>query len=188
MAGSMKYIIEQIGKVYKWHLIEYEHISKLAGKDNLIFTNTLSRQLVSLGKVEKKSAAQLGLPDACILDPAADKTLTPEDCKHLKYLVFGGILGDYPPRERTKELLTSKMPNAETRNLGKEQMPTDNAVYAAKLIADGKKFEDIEFIDNIEIDIEKGLSVQLPFRYVKLNGKPFISEKLIEFLKKKRTI
>ena len=80
------------------------------------------------------------------------------------------------------------MPNVETRNLGKEQMPTDNAVYAAKLIAEGKRFEDIKFIDTIEIDIQKGLSVELPFRYVNINGKPLISEKLVEFLKKRRTI
>lgn len=184
----MKYIIEHFGKVYKWHLIEYEHISKIIGKGSLIFTNTSSRQLKSLGRVEKRSAAQLGLPDACILDPAAEKTLTTGDCRQFKYLVFGGILGDYPPRERTKELLTGKMPNTETRNLGKEQMPTDNAVYAAKLITEGKRFEDIEFIDNIEIDIQEGLCVQLPFRYVKVNGKPLVSKKLVDFLRKRRTI
>ena len=184
----MKYVIEHFGKAFKWHLIEYEHISKLVGKDNLIFTNTSSKPLASFGKVEKKSIAELGFPDVCILDPASDKILTPEDCRRFKYLVFGGILGDFPPRERTKELLTSRMPNVETRNLGKEQMPTDNAVYAAKLIAEGKRFEDIKFIDTIEIDIEKGLSVELPFRYVSINKKPLISKKLVEFLKKRRTI
>lgn len=184
----MKYVIEHFGKAFKWHLIEYEHISKLVGKENLIFTNTSSKPLASFGKVEKKSIAELNYPNVCILDPASDRILTPEDCKRFKYLVFGGILGDYPPRERTKELLTSRMPNAETRNLGKEQMPTDNAVYCAKLIASGKRFEDIKFIDNIEIEIQKGLSVQLPFRYVEVNGKPLISGKLVEFLKKRRTI
>lgn len=185
----MKYVIEQFGKVYKWHLIEYEHISNIAGRENLIFTNVKGKKdaLSALGKARKESIARLGLPDACILDPAADKTLTPEDCKRFKYLVFGGILGDNPPRQRTKEL-ASKMPDIEARNLGKEQMPTDNAVYCAKLISEGKRFEDIEFIDNIEIEMQEGLSVQLPFRYVKVNGKPLISERLVEFLKKIRTI
>ena len=51
----MKYIIEHFGKAYKWHLIEYEHISKLVGKENLIFTNTSSKPLAAFGKVEKKS-------------------------------------------------------------------------------------------------------------------------------------
>ncbi|HII15964.1 MAG TPA: hypothetical protein HA362_06650 [Nanoarchaeota archaeon] len=184
----MKYVIEHFGKVFKWHLIEYEHISNLVGKENLIFTNTSSKQLVPFGKVEKKSVAELGISDVCILDPAAGQTLSPEDCRRFKYLVFGGILGDYPPRERTKELLSCRMPKIEKRNLGKEQMPTDNAVYAAKLIAGGKLFEDIKFIDTIEIGIEKGLSVELPFRYVEVNGKPLISEKLVEFLKKRRAI
>lgn len=186
----MKYVIEHFGKAFKWHLIEYEHISKLIGKDNLIFTNIKGKKetLSAFGEVKKESIAELGFLGVCILDPASDKILTPEDCKKFKYLVFGGILGDYPPRERTKELLTCRMENAETRNLGKEQMPTDNAVYAAKLIAEGKRFEDIKFIDTIEIDVQEGLSVELPFRYVEVNGKPLISEKLVEFLKKRRTI
>lgn len=186
----MKYVIEHFGKAFKWHLIEYEHISKIVGKENLIFTNVKGKKeaLAAFGEVKKESIAELCLPNVCVLDPASDKLLTPEDCKRFKYLVFGGILGDYPPRERTKELLTCRMKNAETRNLGKEQMPTDNAVYAAKLIAEGTKFEDIKFIDTIEIDIQKGLSVELPFRYVEVNGKPLISEKLVEFLKKRKTI
>ncbi|MFH1066084.1 MAG: SAM-dependent methyltransferase [Nanoarchaeota archaeon] len=200
----MKYVIEHFGKAFKWHLIEYEHISKLVGKENLIFTNVKGKKeaLSAFGETRKESIAELcehasgdpnevrnlGFPDVCILDPASDKILTPEDCKRFKYLVFGGILGDYPPRERTKELLTCRMKNVETRNLGKEQMPTDNAVYAAKLIAEGKRFEDIKFIDTIEIDVRKGLSVELPFRYISINGKPLVSEKLVEFLKKRRTI
>lgn len=219
---TMKYVIEHFGKAFKWHLIEYEHISGLVGKKNLIFTNVKGKKdsLSAFGEVKKESIAELCepasgdsnvletrrvsahrkckafssavrnllFPDVCILDPASNKILTPEDCRRFKYLVFGGILGDYPPRERTKELLTSRMPNVETRNLGKEQMPTDNAVYAAKLIAEGKRFEDIKFIDTIEIDVQKGLSVELPFRYVEVNGKPLISEKLVEFLKKRKTI
>ncbi|MDI6737214.1 MAG: SAM-dependent methyltransferase [Nanoarchaeota archaeon] len=186
----MKYVIEHFGKAFKWHLIEYEHISKIVGKENLMFTNVKEKKeaLSAFGEARKESIADLNLPDICVLDPASDRILAPEDCKHFKYLVFGGILGDYPPRKRTKELLTSRMKNAETRNLGKEQMPTDNAVYAAKLIAEGKRFEDIKFIDTIEIDVQKGLSVQLPFRYVEVKGKPLISEKLVEFLKKRKTI
>ena len=55
----MKYVIEHFGKAFKWHLIEYEHISKLVGKDNLIFTNTSSKPLASFGKVEKKALPSL---------------------------------------------------------------------------------------------------------------------------------
>jgi len=186
----MKYIIEHFGRVYKWHLIEYKHISKIVGKNNLIFTNVKGKkdELKKLGEVYSESIAELGLDSICILDPAAKKILNSKDCKKFKYLVFGGILGDYPPRERTKDLLTVKLPNVETRNLGKEQFPTDNAVYIVHEIAKGKDFNDLKFESNIEIPVGKKLSVHLPFRYIIVNNKPLISEKLIEFLKKRKTI
>ncbi len=184
----MKYAIEQFGRVYNWHLIEYEHISNIVGKENLVFTNTSDKRLEKFGKVFSESIANLGWKNICILDPAAEKTLSPEDCKNFEYLVFGGILGDYPPRERTKELLSSRLPGAEKRNIGKEQFPTDNAVCVAREIASGKRLEQLPFTSDIEIEIGKKLSVQLPFKYLLVNGKPLISEKLIEFLKKRKTI
>jgi len=169
----MKYVIEHFGKLYKWHLIEYRHISKIVGKKNLIFTNIKGKteKLLQLGKVYSKSVSELNLEKTCILDPAAKKTLTPKDCKKIHYLIFGGILGDYPPRKRTKELLTSKLPKAEKRNLGKKQLPTDNAVYVAKEIAKGKRFSQLKFTSNIEVEIGKKLSVRLPFTYILVNKK-----------------
>ncbi len=186
----MKYIIEQFGRVYKWHLIEYKHISRLVGKPNLIFTNVKSQaeKLRQYGKVYTESVAELGFKNLCILDPNSDQVLETTDCKKFDYLVFGGILGDFPPRKRTKDLLTSKLPQAKTRNLGNEQFPTDNAVYVADQIAKGKKFEDIEFESNISLPVSKQLSIELPFRYAVVDGKPLISEELVTFLKKRKTI
>lgn len=186
----MKYIIEHFGRIYKWHLIEYKHISKIVGKSNLIFTNVKGKkdELKKFGKVYSESVAELGLDSVCILDPAAKKILDTKDCKKFKYLIFGGILGDYPPRERTKELLTVRLPKVETRHLGKEQFPTDNAVYVAHEIAKGKNFNELKFETGIDIDVGKKLSVHLPFRYALVNGKPLISEELVAFLKRRRTI
>jgi len=186
----MKYVIEHFGKLHKWHLIEYMHISEIVGKRNLIFTNIKGKQenLKQLGQVHSESVSELNLKTPCILDPAAKKTLATKDCKRISYLVFGGILGDYPPRKRTKELLASKLPKAEKRNLGKAQFPTDNAVYVAKQISKGKKITDLKFKTNIEIKIGKKLSVDLPFKYVVVNNKPLISKKLIEYLRKRKTI
>ena len=62
--------------------------------------------------------------------------------------MFGGILGDYPPRKRTKEELKLK---CERRNLGKEQMATDNAVFVVKEILNGRKISDLKFQDGVEI-------------------------------------
>lgn len=186
----MKYVIEHFGKAFKWHLIEYAHISKLVGKNNLIFTNIKGKtdRLKRLGEVHKESIAELNWDNVCILDPAAEKTLTPDDCKKFQYLVFGGILGDYPPRERTKELISARMPNVEKRNMGKVQFPTDNAVYVTKKIVEGKRLEQLPFESDIEIEIGNKLSLLLPFKYILVNGKPLISGELIKFLKKRKTI
>jgi len=179
----MKYIIEHMEpELYEWCIIEYKHISEIVGKDNLIITNINEKdvgKLNGLGEIKTDSVNELSLGKACILDANADKELSNED---FEYLVFGGILGDYPPKKRTSKL---NLKNAERRNLGKNQFPTDNAVYVAKQIIDGKKLGDLEFIDHIEIELNDGESVQLPFRYVVVNGKPLVSKELIEHLKKK---
>lgn len=76
--------------------------------------------------------------------------------------------------------------NIPLRNLGKQQMATDNAVYAAKKIISGTSFEDIKFIDKVEIEVEEGGSVILPFRYALEEGKPLISKELVEYIKKRK--
>ena len=180
----MKYIIEHLeGKVHEWCMIEYKHISRIVGKENLIITNVKEAgELKDYAEVHAESVASLGFEDICILDPEAEDVLKPSD--KFKYVIFGGILGDNPPRQRTKEELTLA---GERRNLGKEQFATDNAVYVAKKIVDGTDFKDLKFMDNIEIDTGEGESCMLPFRYVIVNGKPLISKALVELLKKEET-
>ena len=113
----MKYIVEHLEKnVYKWCLIEYTHISKIVGKENLIFTNVKKdkKKLEKLGEVREKSVKELNLKNACVLDPNAEITLSSKD-NSFGYLIFGGILGDYPPKKRTKSELSSKL-DFEKRN------------------------------------------------------------------------
>lgn len=184
----MKYIIEHLEPgMYKWCIIEYRHISEIAGRDNLIFTNIRNGadKLKGLGKVYRESVTELNFKKACILDPAAGETLCPEDKNKFGYLIIGGILGDYPMKKRTKAELSSKM-DVEKRNLGKKQMSTDTAVYVAKGIIEGKKLEDFNFKDEIEVEIHEGESVVLPFRYVIVNKKPLLPKGLVEFLKKRK--
>ena len=64
-------------------------------------------------------------------------------------------------------------------------MPTDTAVYVAKKILDGKKLEDMKFVDELEIEVNENESVTLPFRYVVDNKKLIISERLVEHLRKR---
>lgn len=178
-----KYIIEHLEpELFEWCIVEYEEISNTVGKQNLIFTNVKnSDKLNSLGTVKKESVVKLKLDNACILDPEASEELSPSD--NFDYLIFGGILGDHPPRKRTGDELSSKL-KFPKRNLGNKQMSTDTAVKVAKLIVDGKKLGEIKFIDEPEIELADGESVELPYCYLSKEGKPLIPKKIIEIMKR----
>jgi ribosome biogenesis SPOUT family RNA methylase Rps3 len=185
---KMKYIIEHLDpELFDWCFLEYSHISEIVGKENLIFTNIKKAEdkikLKALGTVEEKSVKELHLQKMCVLDPDASNTLAPEDATQFDYLLFGGILGNWPPEKRTKKELSSKI-NSQTRNLGTEQMSTNTAVYVAKKIIDGKRFSEFEFIEELTIPIEEGEEIILPFRFVIENSKPVLAKGYIEFVKK----
>ncbi len=182
------YIIEHLEpELWPWCIIEYKNISKIVGKNNLWFTNIRKdgKKLEKHGKVIEKSVKSLNLRNVCILDPESKVTLSPKDEKKFKYFLFGGILGDYPPKKRTKKELTVFV-NGKTRNIGKEQMSTDNAVYVSKEILNGKNIKEIKFKDNVEIKINKIESTILPYRYVMVKNKPFMSKEIINYLKNKK--
>lgn len=185
------FIIEHLEKeVYPWCLIEYKHISRLVGKEKVWFTNLRGvrgeRALRKYGACRDASARELKLVNACVLDPAAQKTLTPKEAPHFSSFIFGGILGDDPPKERTKAELTPFLKNAVVRNLGKEQMATDNAVAVVQEIARGKLLKKLKFQESIEIKFNNVESVQLPYRYLLVKGKPLYSTELVRYLKRKR--
>ena len=71
----------------------------------------------------------------CLLDPKAPKALCPEDGKSGKFefFLFGGILGDDPPRDRTGEL---RAMGFEGRHLREVQMTTDTALHVTKLVVE----------------------------------------------------
>ena len=183
------FVIEHLEpKLWPWCIIEYKHISKIVGKKDLFFTNIKKRdknKLVEYGRIINKSIKSLRLKNACILDPESPNTLTPEKSNKFEYFIFGGILGDYPPRKRTKQELTKFIKNIPSYNIGKEQMSTDNAVFVTKQIIKGKSLRNIKFQDTIEININKIESTILPYRYALMNKKPLISKELIKFIKKK---
>ncbi len=180
----MKFIIEHLEpKLSEWCLLEYRHISKIVGKNNLLFTNTKrrSKDLEKLGRTGAAPVSELKLKNACLLDPEAEKTLSHKDS--FNYLIFGGILGDNPPQHRTAEIKV----NCEKRNLGNKQMSTDTAVLVAKKITEGKKFSDFKFKDTIEIQMAENESVILPFRYLLENEKPVLAHGLVDYLKRKKS-
>ncbi len=180
-------IIEHLEpKLWPWCKIEYESISKMIPKKNLWFTNTNSKFLKEFGKVSKSSIKNMPLKNACILDPNARKTLTHNDSKEFNYFIIGGILGDYPPKKRTKEEITDKIRGMETRNLGKKQFSTDNAVYVLKQIIQGKNLNKMKFQDKLTIKINEIESIDLPYYYPLINKKPRISKELVTYIKNKK--
>ena len=187
----MKYVIEHLEpRLFKWCILEYRNISKIVGRNNLIFTNMKNElqqnKLRCFGKTYLKKVGTLEMKKVILLDPNCEQTLTTDDCKKFGYLVFGGILGDYPPRKRTKEAFR-KIPDAWIRrNLGNKQMATDTAVRVSKMINDGQKLSEINFIDSPNLQMREFEEVKLPYRYVKGNdGKPIIAKEIIEWIKKK---
>ena len=190
----MKFLIEHLEpELYEWCLIEYEHISKIVCRQNLIFTNIKNKKernkLKKYGEVYEKIISELKFESICVLSQYSKKTLTESDKDKFKYFVFGGILGDNPAKKRTDEIIKSLKKykiKFETRNLGSRQMPTDNAVYVAKKILNGKKLSDFKFADKLEIEINENESVTLSFRYVINKNKVIISEKLVEYLRKRK--
>lgn len=183
------YILEHLdAELFPWSLIEYKRISKFVGKNNLWFTNIEEKdkkKLDKYGKVFTLSVKSMKLEDACILDPEAPTTLSPEDKSKFKYIIIGGILGDYPAKKRTEELITLFLPNSAKRDLGKEQLSTDNAAYVAHEILSGTPLNEIEFIDSPEIEVNEIESVILPFRYPLVKGKPHMSKQIIKHLKER---
>ena len=196
----MKFIIEHLEqKLFEWCLIEYEHISKIVGKDNLIFTNIQNKKDISklreLGIVlnekfsEFNSKLKYNENKICVLSQHVEKTLRTNDKNKFEYFVFGGILGDKPAKRRTEDIikeLRQRKIRFEERNLGSIQMPTDNAVYAANKILNGAGLSQLKFIDEVEIQINENEAVTLPFRYIIDNNKLVISEKLVEHLRKRK--
>jgi ribosome biogenesis SPOUT family RNA methylase Rps3 len=160
------YIIEHMeDAMHEWCALEYKHMLHNIGPDHLYFTS-LSDKCMNEGMPEELKSAKcyqldvLNLPDVepeeiCLLDPAGTSELAPEDGDKFKYFLFGGILGDHPPRgkktdefiyfrrectyiyniDRTGELRKLGFAG---RRLGPLQMTTDTAVNVTKRIVEDR--------------------------------------------------
>ena len=68
----------------------------------------------------------------------------------MKFVVFGGILGDHPPKDRAKEFREQNF--KQIRHLGKIQMTTDTAVMVSSEILElGKELASMKFIEEPEV-------------------------------------
>ncbi|OBA16632.1 uncharacterized protein OGAPODRAFT_16220, partial [Ogataea polymorpha] len=110
----MKYIIEHMEQGFtEWVILEYCQIIRDIGKDNLILTSLpdgtsdqdIPQPLRELGLVwttkEVNEYVDSFGSRLCLLDPRAEIDLQPTDKESFDFFIFGGILGDHPPRDRT---------------------------------------------------------------------------------------
>jgi len=186
---KLVFVIEHLeSEIGKWLLYEYEHASEIVGKNRLMFTNVKKeewRRLLSrLGTVEEKSATEVfNHEKVVVLDPKAEFPLTPEDFAGKEAVILGGILGDHPPKGRTRKLLTRRFKKTATvRNLGKGQFSIDGAVYVAKLVSEGTPLKAIPVQKGLSLKLNQHGEVYLPYAYPMRDGKPLISQKLVAYL------
>lgn len=185
---KLTFVIEHLEpEIGKWLLFEYEHVSKIVGKNHLLFTNVKKESekhaLSKLGAVEKKNATEIFNPEkVVVLDPKAELPLKPQDFAGKEAVIIGGILGDHPPKGRTSQLLTRRFPRAVVRNIGRWQFAIDGAAYMAKLVIEGSLLKTIPVMKGLTLRLNEYGEVYLPYAYPLKNGKPVISQKLVAYL------
>jgi ribosome biogenesis SPOUT family RNA methylase Rps3 len=142
-----KYIIEHMEEGFSsWVKLEYLAIAKDVGADNFWLSSVSESNLSAIPKEFTDSGIQITSTEVtnfqaidsefdksrvCLLDPSATEEFTREDSAKFDYFLFGGILGDHPPRDRTGELRKYGFVG---RHLGKIQMTTDTAVRVTNII------------------------------------------------------
>ncbi|MGC8816505.1 MAG: hypothetical protein ACP5PX_01615 [Candidatus Hadarchaeum sp.] len=183
----MRLVIEHLEpKLSQWLYIEYSHSARIAG--DLLITNVRRaserRRLSRVASVERKSVGEIfSQRGILLLDPLARKVLSPDDLQGKSVILIGGILGNDPPLGRTRELLARKLPRATRRHIGRHQFAIDGAVYVARQVVAGRRVEEIPVQVGLEIPIEPGYSVILPYAFPMVGGKPLISDDLIDYLR-----
>jgi len=166
----------------------------LSAHENSCRTQTLHASNASTGSAAFKvstdgimkllESQNIPLQKVCLLDPKAELQLSSDDGDgRFSHFLFGGILGDDPPRDRTGELRVLGFPG---RHLGSAQMTTDTAVGVTKLVVeDHLPLDAIAFVDFPSIKFSPKESVEMPFRYIAVaNESPLLPPGMRELLHK----
>ena len=134
-----------------------EDISK--SEDKIIFVQDSINEIADKSSESVEIAGQkFPISRVCLLDMKATVPLKSEDAGEFDVFLFGGILGDNPPRDRTSVI---RRPEFKSRQLGEWQLPTDTAVLYSKLIIEnGIKMQDIPCVDEPEFVKHKGKSTE----------------------------
>ncbi len=184
-----------------WLLSEYSYtISLLKGLGlQVVFTNVskpsdadvlkrYSATVFESSITSDEMLKGLGISSIIVLDPKAEKLLRSNEVAFADAVVIGGIMGDHPPKGRTWELITSRIPNAKPRNLGKKQLTIAGAAYVLRKILEGVELEEIPIKEGLTIPLKLGkyeLIIELPYAFPYADGKPVLPDNYIEIVAKK---
>lgn len=178
-------VVEHLEEVLTpWAFMEYKHAASLSN-GNLMVTNLKNEGelacVSSFARAYRESVADLAAADELlVLDPQARDPLSVDDLQSFRYVVVGGIMGDYPPRGRTRKMLTERL-KAEARHLGPCQLSVDGAVYVALKVARGSTLDDVEV--TLEVSLKTGsFEVVLPYCYPVEEGRVVFSRELAKYI------
>ncbi|WP_297489991.1 hypothetical protein [Thermococcus sp.] len=181
-------VIEHLEEISDWLWLEYRHAAEW-WKDKLIFTNVREderEKLAKLGSVITESVTRFPFDRSklIVLDLQAEEELKPKDIDEDTMIVVGGILGDAVPRGRTREFITSRMEGVKVRHIGKPQYSIDGASIVAKLIAEGRRLEEVDYEENPTIRLDEFSEITLHYAVPKLDGKLLLTPSLIDLQKR----
>lgn len=175
-------VIEHLEPVMTpWTYLEYKHAASMVA--NLVVTNVRNakerRCLEPYVDVVEESVGELASGDEIlVLDPKAEKPLQPQDFQNFRYIVIGGIMGEFPPKGRTKVLLTDRL-KAAARTLGPCQLSVDGAAYVAAKLEQG--ITDIVVAQGVVLR-SGHVEVHLPYCYPVDSGKVVFSPELASYI------
>ncbi|KAI0387121.1 DUF431-domain-containing protein [Hypomontagnella monticulosa] len=197
MPERKTYIVEHLDpELGPWSELEYIAIAEETQRaGNTFMLSSLPAGFQVPGKLAQNPAFKAesrGVEDmyggelkerVCLLDPQAEKDLNPDDKREFDVFLFGGILGDDPPRDRTSEL---RKKGFKGRRLGPVQMTTDTAVRVTRMVVEEQfTLSKIPYTDFPELKFNEHESTEMPFRYVKGDdGKPVMPEGMVDLIKK----
>lgn len=194
MAPQLTFVVEHLDpELGAWSALEYKTIAEESRKAGCRFIlSSVPASLLESSEIEgtgaeiRSDSIEVYFADKtdkiCLLDPAAKQELSPSDTQHFDVFLFGGILGDDPPRDRTSEL---RKKGFSGRRLGPVQMTTDTAVRVTRtIVLEGRQLEDIPYVDFPELKLGEHETTEMPFRYVvDKEGRPIMPDGMIDLIK-----
>jgi len=175
----------------RWLLAEYAEAWRAAREAGYRLIVTGAENPVLLAALQRRGVEaypergyRLDSPRCILLDLEAARPLEPWEAAAADCIVVGGIMGDHPPRGRTR-LLRLIYRAAARRHLGPHQFSVDGAVKMALLVASGLRLDEIPVAVGVTLEVDGGLGsveVELPYAYPLRGGRPWVAREVVELL------